>query len=490
MSTAPFAAAHGRTGADGAVAAVDLGASSGRVILGRVEDGALRTQHIARFANDPVRTRDGLHWNLLELYRQALAGLALAERGAPGEIISAGVDSWAVDYGLLRDGRLLGVPYHYRDARCEAGVARVHEIVAPEALYAANGLQHLSFNTVFQLAAEGPLLELADRMLMIPDLLGYWLTGVASAELSNASTTGLLDPRTRTWDTALAERLGLSPRILPPLVEAGTRLGPLVPEVAEIVGRAFDVTAVASHDTASAVAAIPSSRPDFAYISCGTWGLVGLELDAPVLSEEARLANFTNEGGIDGTTRFLHNVMGLWLLSESLRHWYPGSSDAQRSSRLQELLAEASRLGGPVPLFDVNDPSFMPPGDIPGRIDAWCARHGERAPGTPAETVRSIVESLAAAFADAVRTAAELAGRDVSIIHIVGGGSLNALLCQALADRSGLPVLAGPVEATAMGNLLVQAQAAGQVDPGLDALRAVVARSASLTTYTPGARSR
>jgi rhamnulokinase len=468
-----------------AVAAVDLGATSGRVILGRIDGGRLRTQHVARFANDPVRTRDGLHWNLLELYRQALAGLALAEREAPGEIVSVGIDSWAVDYGLLRGGRPLGMPHHYRDTRCDAGVAAVHARVPAAQLYARNGLQHLPFNTVFQLAAEGDLLGLADRVLLIPDLLNYWLTGVEAAELSNASTTGLLDPRSRAWDLELASELGIPSRILPPLIEAGSRLGSLAPEAAAVVGRAIDVVAVASHDTASAVAAVPAERPDFAYISCGTWGLVGLELDAPVLSDEAYRANFTNEGGIGGTTRFLHNVMGLWLLSESLRHWEPGATDAQRSSRLSELLDEAARVGSGAPIFDVNDPRFLPPGDIPGRIRSWFAERGERAPQTPAEIVRSIVESLAAAFAEAVREGSRLADREVSVIHIVGGGSQNTLLCQALADRSGLPVLAGPIEATAMGNLLVQAQTLGTIAPGLESLRAVVARSTRVVAYAP-----
>ena len=471
-----------------AVAAVDLGATSGRVIVGRLADGALETQHIARFANDPVRTADGLHWNLLELYRQALAGLASAERGAPGEIASVGIDSWAVDYGLLRGDRLLGVPFHYRDERCESGVAAVHARVPADRLYARNGLQHLTFNTVFQLATEGELLDLADRMLLIPDLLNFWLTGVSGAELSNASTTGLLDPRTRAWDLELASELGIPGRILPPLIEAGTRIGALTGPAADVVGRELDVVAVASHDTASAVAAVPATRPDFAYISCGTWGLVGLELDRPVLSEEARLANFTNEGGIGGTTRFLHNVMGMWLLSESLRHWEPAATDAQRSSLLGELLAAAAPLPTDRPLFDVNDPAFMAPGDIPVRISRWYAERGLAGPQSRPEMVRAIVESLAQAFADAIRTACALADRDVSVIHIVGGGSLNALLCQSLADRSGLEVLAGPVEATAMGNLLVQAQALGIIGPELADLRAVVARSTAPTAYSPVTR--
>ncbi|MGW8567408.1 rhamnulokinase [Isoptericola sp. NPDC055881] len=470
---------------EGTLAAVDLGATSGRVILGRFGAGGLRLQHVARFPNEPVRTPDGLHWNLLELYRQVLEGLAAAEREAPGEILGVGIDSWAVDYGLLRDGRLLGVPYHYRDARTAAGVERVHAQVDAAALYARNGLQHLPFNTVFQLATEGPLLDLADRALLVPDLLAHWLTGAEVAERTNASTTGLLDARTGEWDTALADLLGIPARVLPPVVDPGTSLGVLAPDVAQVVGRALEVTAVGSHDTASAVVAVPATDRDVAYVSCGTWGLVGLELDAPVLTEDARLAGFTNEGGVDGRTRFLHNVMGLWLLSESIRTWERESTAAQRSSTLQELLAEAARVTGPVAVFDVDDPRFLPPGDVPGRIADWCREHGQRVPGTRGEYVRSIVESLAQAFADAVATAARLAGRTVSAIHVVGGGAQNTLLCQATADRSGLPVVAGPVEATAVGNLLVQARARGLVEGDLEDLRAIVLAAFPPERYTP-----
>lgn len=480
MSTTPNWSA-----ANSAVAAVDLGATSGRVILGRLAEGRLETRHIARFPNDPVRTRDGLHWNLLGLYQEILLGLASAEREFPGAMASVGIDSWAVDYGLLREGRLLGMPYHYRDERTERGVAAVHTIVRPDELYARNGLQYLPFNTLFQLATEGELLTVADRALLIPDLLAYWLTGVEVAERSNASTTGLLDPRTGAWDRELAARIGVPSGLLPELVDAGSRIGALTPEVAAVVGRQLDVIAVASHDTASAVAAVPARRPDFAYISCGTWGLVGLELAQPVLSEAARRANFTNEGGIDGTVRFLHNVMGLWLLSESLRAWEPGATDAQRSSLLGELLAQSAKVDGSGPVFDVNDPIFMPPGDMPSRIRHWYLAHGERAPEGRAELVRCIIESLAQAFADAVRTAAEIADHDVTAIHVVGGGSQNVLLCQATADRSGLPVYAGPTEATAMGNMLLQARSLGWIGADPASIRAVVARSSDIIEYLP-----
>ncbi|PVG81949.1 rhamnulokinase [Nocardioides gansuensis] len=465
-----------------AVAAVDLGASSGRVMLGEVGPDHLRLEAAARFANEPVRTPDGLHWNLLELYRQAVLGLGTAVRLAAGtrtgRLASVGIDSWAVDYGLLRDGRLRGIPFHYRDERRgEAGPAAVHAVVPPEELFARNGLQHLPFNTVFQLAAD-PRAHEADRLLLVPDLLGHWLTGAEVTERTNASTTGLLDVRTGEWDDELVARLGLPRGVLSDLVDPGDTIGALSPDVASAVGAdGLPLVAVGSHDTASAVVGVPFERADAAYISLGTWGLVGLELDAPVLTEDARRANFTNERGVDGTIRFLTNVMGTWVLSEAMRAW--GRTD------LPELLAAAVDVRGDVPVFDVRDPRFVPPGDMPARIAAWCEEHEVRPPGDPATTVGSIVQSLAAAYARALDRAADLSGQRVEVVHVVGGGSQNALLCQAIADHSGRPVVAGPVEATALGNVLVQGRAAGAVPGGLGELRALVRRTHDLRRFTP-----
>ena len=467
-----------------AVAAVDLGATSGRVILGRVSANELGIRPVARFANTPVRTSDGLHWNILELYRSVIAGLGAAARDEPA-IASIGIDSWAVDYALMRNGRMLGVPYHYRDDRNQREVDGVHALVPPAELYAANGLQHLPFNTLYQLAADrsAGMLEAADSMLLVPDLLAYWMTGRAVAERTNASTTGLVDVQTGEWHAALLGRLGLPASLLPPLVDAGSAIGPLLPDVAREAGLppSTTVTAVGSHDTASAVLAVPALSPDFAYISCGTWGLVGVELEAPVLSEAGRLANFTNEGGVDGTVRYLHNVMGLWLLSESVREWERDGSPIS----LPGLLDAAAAVSVPVAVFDADDPRFLPPGDMPARIAEWCRENGQAVPASRAEFVRSIVESLAAAFVDAVRTAAALSGTTVSVIHIVGGGSQNTLLCQRVADRSGLPVQAGPVEATAIGNVLVQARAAGSVSGTRESLRSLVAAAFAPRLYTP-----
>ena len=443
-------------------------------MLGRVGHNELSVRPVARFPNGPVPGADGLHWDIESLYAHALAGLAAAHREEP-EILSIGIDSWAVDYALLSGGRMLAPPFHYRDERTARGVAAVHALASPEELYRANGLQFLSFNTLYQFAAE-PDLAAADTFLLVPDLLGYWLTGREVAERTNASTTGLLSVTTGQWDDALITRLALPRHLFPELVDPGTTLGPLLPEVAARVGGGASVTAVGSHDTASAVVAVPAASEDFAYISCGTWGLVGVELEHPVLTEASRAANFTNEGGVDGRVRFLHNVMGLWLLTESVREF---------EADLAELLAAASALTTPVSVFDANDAVFQPPGDMPGRIAQWCTARGLPAPQTPVEFVRSIIESLATAFAEAVHTASELSGKTVSVIHIVGGGSQNELLCQLTADRSGIPVLAGPVEATAIGNVLVQARTLGLASGSLESLRSLVAGAFSPRTYRP-----
>jgi rhamnulokinase len=465
---------------NGAVAAVDLGATSGRVMLGYVGPGELALKHVARFPNKPVRTLDGLHWNILELYRSVVAGLTVAVRDEP-TVASVAVDSWAVDYALMRGGRMLGTPYHYRDERNFPAVDAAHALVPADELYAANGLQHLPFNTSFQLTAdaEAGTLQLADGFLLIPDLIGYWLTGESFAERTNASTTGLLDPRTHEWDDALIARLGLPRAVFPKLIDAGSVVGPVLPSLA--LGSHLSVSTVGSHDTASAVVAVPATTDDFAYISCGTWGLVGVELERPIITDAGREANFTNEGGVDGRVRYLHNVMGLWLLSESVRTWETSGDVIE----LPQLIAAAAAVTTPVTIFDADDPLFLTPGDLPARIAEWCSDHSLQAPGTKAEFVRSIIESLADAFARAVRAAAELSGKSVSVIHIVGGGSQNTLLCQLVADRSQLPVLAGPVEATALGNVLVQARAQRYIDGSLEALRALVASTTVPTRYSP-----
>ncbi len=463
------------------VAAVDLGATSGRVMRAVVGPDRLEIVEVARFPNGPVKRAGGLHWDIEALRGHIMAGLRAALAEDP-RITSIGIDSWAVDYALMAGDRMLGAPFHYRDDRTARGVAAVHAVVPPDELYAASGLQHLPFNTVFQLAAEGDALAAADRFLLIPDLVAFWLTGRSVAEATNASTTGLLDPRSGEWNDSLIARVGLPRRVFPELVRPGDDLGPLTQAMgADLAApEGVKVTAVGSHDTASAVVGVPMTRPDAAYISCGTWGLVGLELEHPVITDDSREANFTNEGGVDGRVRFLHNVMGLWLLSETIRSWEAESGPVD----LGRLLVNAAAVSEPVPVFDANDERFLPPGDMPGRIAAVLVEQGDAVPATPAAMARCILESLAAAFAEAVRDAGRLADREVGVIHLVGGGALNSLLCQLTADRARMPVLAGPVEATALGNVLVQARALG-LRGTLEQLRALVAEAYPPLRFEP-----
>jgi rhamnulokinase len=456
-----------------AFAAVDLGASSGRVMVGRVEAGALRLDPVHRFPNEPVRVGGTLHWDILSLYRGVLEGLRRA-----GPVTSIGVDSWAVDYGLLdASGALLGNPVHYRDGRTDGVPERVAKLIGPEQLYAVTGLQKQPFNTLYQLvaAAGTPIMEAAQQLLLVPDLIGYWLTGELGAELTNASTTQLLDLRTGEWALPLMAELGIRPALFPALRAPGTTLGPVLPG---LLADTPDVVAVGSHDTASAVVGVPAAGPHFAYISCGTWSLVGVELAGPVLTEESRRANFTNEGGVDGTVRYLRNVMGLWPLQESMRAW--GSTD------VAGLLRDAAREPAFAAVVDLDDPVFLPPGDMPQRIADACGRTGQPVPAAPAAIARCVLDSLALAHRRAVRAAQELSGRHVDAVHIVGGGALNELLCRLTADACELPVLAGPVEATALGNVLVQARAAGIVDGGLGAMRALLRDTQEIVRYEPG----
>ena len=454
-------------------------------MLGHVDRDRLSLSEVFRFPNVPVRVRGTLHWDILALFNGTLEGLRTAVREGP-ELTSVGIDSWAVDYGLLGvDGNLLGNPVHYRDSRTEGVQERVLSTVPAPELYARTGIQLLPFNTVFQLvaAADTSSLKAAARLLLIPDLVSFWLTAEMGAEVTNASTTQLIDIHTSGWAEDVMRRLGIEPTLFPPLRRAGESAGTLQPDLRRELGLSRDlpVTAVGSHDTASAVVAVPASAPAFAYISCGTWSLVGVELESAVLTDESRLANFTNEAGVDGTVRYLRNVMGLWLLQESLRTW----SLAGEPADLKALLHDASRVRQFTALVDPDAPVFLPPGDMPARIAAFCRDTGQRPPQTRAETTRCILDSLALAFRRAVREAAALSGRQVDVVHIVGGGARNTLLCQLTADACARPVVAGPVEAAALGNVLVQARAAGVIGGSLSELRALCRRTQSLRYVDP-----
>ncbi|SLK07376.1 rhamnulokinase [Arthrobacter sp. P2b] len=472
-------------------AAVDIGASSGRVILGRVAAGgtateaAVQLEVVHRFPNGVVEIDGGLRWNFDALFAEVLEGLRAAATvaAAQGEkVASIGIDTWAVDYGLVdAGGKLTAQPFSYRDDRSRAAVEPVHRKLDPERLYGTTGLQFLQFNTIYQLATEQDLAGL--QALLIPDLIAFLLTGQRRTEATNASTTGLFDAVAGEWATEFLTALGLRKDLFPPLIQPGESFGTLLPEIASQVGLPQDTTVVAvgSHDTASAVAAVPAQEEDFAYISSGTWSLVGLELKHPVLTEASREANFTNERGVDGTIRYLRNMGGLWLLSECQRTW---AAEGFRPE-LPALLEAAAALPPGGPQINPDDPYFIAPDNMPDRIRAAVRRTGEVLPNDPAAITRCIMDSLATGYARTIRDAERLADRSVDVVHVVGGGSQNRLLCQLTADVTGKKVIAGPVEATALGNVLVQARAAGAVSGGLTGLRSLVVRSHQLQAFTP-----
>ena len=485
--------------------AIDLGASSGRVMLGMLDGGRVELVECGRFSNGPVDSGDGLRWDVEALWAGILDGLraagTLAERTGV-EVRGIGVDSWAIDHGLLGpDGGLVGDPWCYRDDRTEGVADGVYERISFAGHYAVNGLQHLPFTTEFQLVAGadgGPgsaELARASRLLLVPDLITYRLTGRQVAEVTNASTTGLLDARTRTWATGLLDRLaaeypglaGLG-ELLPDLVEPGTVVGTLTDAVRETTGLGtVPVFAVASHDTASAVVGTPLPEDGAAaYISSGTWSLVGVELPAPVRTDASRAANFTNELGVDGTVRYLRNVMGLWVLDECVREW---SVDASRGDGapvdLGVLLAEAAAEPGGRCLLAMDGDEFLAPGDMSARVRAAIRRSGAEVPATRAALARVVLDSLAEAYARVVRQAGELAGTEIRAVHVVGGGSQNELLNRLTAEATGLPVVAGPAEATALGNILVQARASGVGPRTLAGLRTMVRDSTDLQLAGP-----
>jgi rhamnulokinase len=465
--------------------AVDLGAESGRVVLGRFDGRRVSLEEIHRFPNLPVRLPDGLHWDVLRILYEIKEGLAKAVRGE--EIEGVGVDSWGVDFGLLdRDGALVSNPYHHRDTRTEGMVDEALRLASRREIYDTTGIQFLPINTLYQLLAMrgSPLLQAAETLLLIPDLINYWLTGEKACEYTNATTTQLLDLKTGGWSQDLLKKQDLPSGLFAPTVSPGTELGAVLPEVAEEIGAGSPVFAVASHDTASAVVAVPADGRDFAYISSGTWSLVGVETREPVVTREAMEANFTNEGGFGGTTRFLKNVMGLWILQECRRQW--AREGHEYSYEELARIAEGVPSG---PLVDPDHPAFLTPGDMTARIRRFCEETGQTPPEEPAAFARCIFESLALKYGHAIEQAQRLTGRSVGSINVVGGGSRNALLCQLTADASGVPVVAGPVEATAMGNVMVQAFAQGRVG-SLEEVRAVVRDSFESTTYEPGGGDR
>ena len=468
------------------VLGIDLGASSGRAMLGTLEGKKLTIREIHRFLNEPVTLCGRFVWDMPRLFHEIKQ--ALLKLSKSGETVDAiGIDTWGVDFGLLdKNGHLLSLPVHYRDARTNGIPEKVRAIIPDGELFARTGIAFNSFNTLYQLCAmkeEGdPALESAQDLLFLPDLLAYFLTGKKGTEYTIASTSQLLNPFTRDWDRELMEKLGIPAHIFGEVKLPGTVRGTLLPEIAKECGVAeIPVIAIGGHDTASAVAAVPAQEKDFAYISSGTWSLLGAEVQKPLCTEGVMKANYTNEGGVDGSIRLLKNIMGLWIIQECKREWDRRGSETS-FGELVELSMQAPAFKA---ILDVDDPAFLAPGDMPARIQAYCAKSGQPVPEGKGEISRVIYESLALKYRWAIeRLEEDMLKKPIEALHIVGGGSKNALLNQFTAEAIRRPVIAGPDEGTIIGNLLVQAQALGAIS-GIRELREVVENSFPTKTFLP-----
>ena len=463
----------------------DFGASSGRAMLGVFDGERIEIEEIHRFSNDPVMLCGRFVWDVPRLvYEMKQALLKLSRTGIHVDAI--GIDTWGVDFGMLdKNGHLLGLPVHYRDDRTLGMREKVRELVPDEELFARTGIAYNQFNTIYQLYAmkqEGdPVLEKAADLLFMPDLLAYFLTGKKGTEYTVASTSELINPYTREWDIPLMEKLGLPTGFLGEVKLPGTVRGTLLPDIAKECGvDEIPVIAIGGHDTASAVAAVPAREKDFAYISSGTWSLLGAEIEKPLCAESVMNANYTNEGGVDGSIRLLKNIMGLWIIQECKREW-DRRSDAVGFAELVEMAVKAPAFKA---IIDVDDPCFMAPGDMPNRIQAYCERTGQAVPKGRGEISRVIYEGLALKYRWAVERLEEVLGHPVKVLHIVGGGSKNALLNRFTAEAIKRPVVAGPGEGTVIGNLLMQAKALGAIED-IPALRRVVEASFPTETFLP-----
>jgi len=465
--------------------ACDLGAESGRVMLGHLQNGRLEIEEIHRFSNGPMRLAGSLRWNVPGIFSELKTGLKkVAGRKVPAASLS--VDSWGVDYVLFNKRQpLLGLPHHYRDVRTDAIFERTMKSDLPALIFEETGIQFMGLNMLYQFIAEveanSDLLAIADQFLNIADYLHYLFCGMGRAEESMASTTQIYNPRTRTWSSKLIKQFGFPEKCFPPVVPSGTKLGPLLPEIAEETGlKGIEVIATCSHDTGAAVAAVPAQGDGWAYLSSGTWSLIGVELDAPLISEKVRAHNFTNEAGYGGTTRFLKNIVGLWILQECRRTWVAGGSDIDYAE-LNRLAAEAEPLRS---LINPNATRFLKPDGMPDKIRAYCRETGQPEPETHGQFTRCILESLSLLYNHTLGELEQLTGRTIHTLHIVGGGSKSALLNQYAANSTGREVIAGPVEATAIGNLLIQGIALGHLKSLAD-LRKVVRDSQPVQTFKP-----
>jgi rhamnulokinase len=466
--------------------AFDLGAESGRAILAAFDGERLTLSEALRFTNVPVRALNSLHWDVLRLFDDIKRGLAKVAKEHRASIAAVGLDTWGVDFALLgRDDELLGNPFHYRDGRTDGMLEEAFRRVPREEIFQRTGIQFMQINSLYQLLAmsrqRAPVLEHAATFLMIPDLFNFWLTGKKVCEFTDATTTQFYDPRERAWSRGLFDAFGLPSHILPTIVPPGTVLGPLLSSVAEEVGmESVPVVAPACHDTGSAVAAVPVAEREYAWISSGTWSIVGAEVTEPVINDASLADNFTNEGGVCGTFRFCKNVTGLWLVQECRRTWARAGEELSYDT-LVELARRAPSFRS---LIDPDDDAFLRPGDMPARLAEYCRRTNQPAPEDKGAVIRCALESLACKYRYQIERLEALLGKRLPTIHIIGGGTQNKLLCQFTADATDRRVIAGPVEATALGNVLMQALALGHLG-SLSEGRQVIGQSFEMAVYEP-----
>ncbi len=470
------------------LAAVDLGAESGRVMLCSLEGKKLTLSEVHRFASAPVRLPDGLHTDILHIWAEARKGISLAARSCGGKLAGIGVDTWGVDFGLLdRKGGLIGNPYHYRNGPGPEIFEEAFRLVPKEEIFETTGIQFMPINTLYQLISlklnESPMLDGAERLLMIPDLINYWLSGQQTNEFSDATTSQCFDPRKGKWASAMLQKCGIAPSLFSDTIAPGTVIGGIRSELGEELGAAgASIIAPGCHDTALAVASVPASADKFAYLSSGTWSLLGAEIQTPCINRRSLECNFTNEGGVGGTFRFLKNITGLWILQECRNEWERQGN----AHSYNELVNMASGAAAFKAFINVDDPAFAPAGDMTERIAANCRKIGQTPPETKGEVVRCIFESLALKYRKTLEQLEGLLGYRLSPLHIIGGGSQNRMLCRFTADATGKTVVAGPVEATAAGNALMQALALGELSSIAD-MREVVRASFEPVTYEPEA---
>ncbi len=469
------------------VLAFDYGASSGRAILGSFDGKTLSLSEVHRFSNDPVMVRGSFYWDILRLFHEMKQGILRCAQSGHKDLAGIGTDTWGVDFGLLGpSGELLGNPVHYRDARTDGMIEEAAKVVPRREIYELTGIQFLKFNTIYQLLAmkleNSPILEKASTLLFIPDLLNYFLTGEKASERTIVSTSQMYDPRTGSWSEELLDRLGIPTHILTGITETCSVIGKLSGDISEELNiGGVPVIAVAEHDTGSAVVAVPAEKEDYAYLSSGTWSLLGVESPVPIINDTTYRLNYTNEGGIQNTTRLLKNIMGLWIYQECKRSW-----DRLGEALSYDELEVAAEKAGPFKAFiDPDEEAFGSPGRMPEKVQDYCRRTGQPVPGDKAEIVRCIMESLALKYRMVLEGLEDIVGRRLSVIHIVGGGSRNTMLCQFTANATGRPVVAGPVEATAIGNVAAQLIALGEVSD-LKEARAVVRNSFPTREYLPG----